>query len=155
MGSKKETAKRASKYTIIGIILTGFNFVVYTILARIINNNDLLWLCSMIAYIIATFLAFVLHSKITWKERKPGKAGIIKFFAWNFITALAISPFLTWVFGFMTPVYEVAFNISTWLHLPFDYAFVESTGIFGFATLITMILNYFFYDRLVFGKTEE
>ena len=151
MSSKNQTAKRAGKYVIIGIVLTAFNFLVYTLLARIIfNNNELLWLDSMISYILATFLAYILHSKITWKERDPGKTGIIKFFAWNLITALAISPFLTWLFSLITPVYEFAFNISTNLGLPFDYTFIESTGIFGFTTIITLTLNYLFYDKLVF-----
>lgn len=145
---------RASKYIIIGIILTLFNFVIYTILARLINNNELLWLDTIISYILATFLAYILHSKFTWEERNPGQSGIIKFFLWNFITALLISPFLTWVFKFITPLYEFAHQISTNLHFPFDYDFVESTGIFCFVTLITMTLNYLFYDKIVFGKEK-
>ena len=154
--STKDTAKRASKYVVIGIILTAFNFIIYTLLARtIFVNNELLWLDTMISYILATFLAYALHSKITWKERNPGKIGIIKFFAWNLITALLISPFLTWFFGLLTPFYEFVYNISTNLNLPFDYAFIESTGIFGFTTIITMTLNYLFYDKLVFGTNNE
>ena len=154
--SGTKTAKRAGKYVVIGIILTIFNFLVYTLLARIIfNNNELLWLDTIISYTLATFLAYLLHSKITWKERDPGKTGIIKFFAWNFITALAISPFLTWLFGLITPLYEFAYNISSTIGLPFDYNFVESTGIFCFTTLITMILNYLFYDKLVFGTKDN
>ena len=156
MNSKKQTAKRAGKYVIIGIILTIFNFLVYTFLARvIINNNDLLWLDSIISYLVATVLAYILHSKITWKERNPGKTGILKFFAWNLITALAISPLLTWFFGLITPLYEFIYNIFTTTHLPFDYDFVESTGIFGLTTIITMTLNYLFYDKLVCGKKED
>lgn len=150
------TAVRAGKYTIIGIVLTIFNFVIYTILARtIFQNNELLWVDSIISYVLATFLAFFLHSNITWKERDPGKSGIIKFFAWNFLTALVISPFLTWLFGFITPVYKFAFDISNALHLPFDYNFIESTGIFGFTTVITMTLNYLFYDKLAFTNHKE
>ena len=149
------STKRAGKYIIIGIILTVFNFIIYTILARLINNNDLLWIDTIISYTLATFLAYILHSKITWQERNPGKSGIFKFFAWNFLTALAISPFLTWLFGFLTPFYKFAHQISTNIHLPFDYDFVESTGIFCLVTIITMILNYIFYDKLVFGKDKS
>lgn len=148
-------ARRASKYVLIGIVLTVFNYIIFSILARIISNNDLLWIDSIISYVAATFLAYLLHSKITWKERSPGKIGIIKFFAWNLITALAISPFFTWLFGYFTPIYQFAHQVSTFLHLPFDYEFVESTGIFCFVTLITMTLNYFFYDKLVFGKPKN
>lgn len=156
MNSKKQTAKRAGKYLIIGVVLTVFNFLVYTFLARvIINNNELLWLDSIMSYLVATVLAYILHSKITWKERNPGKTGIIKFFAWNFITALAISPFLTWLFSLITPLYEFIYNIFSAIHLPFDYDFVESTSVFGLTTIITMTLNYLFYDKLVFGTKED
>ena len=145
--------KRVSKFIIIGIVLTIFNFVVYTFLARVIfNNNELLWIDSIISYALATFLAYYLHSKITWKEHNPGKSGIIKFFIWNIITAAAISPFFTWIFGLLTPLYEFIYNIFTAIHLPFDYDFIVSTGVFGLTACVTMILNYLFYDKLVFGE---
>ena len=148
-----KTVVRASKYTVVGIILTIFNFVVYTILVRTIfnNNNDLLWLVSLISCTITAFLAYFLHSRITWRERNPGKNGMIKFIAWNIFIAVAVSPFLTWLFSLITPIYQLAFNITSLIHLPFDYNFVESTGVFCLTTLCTMILNYLFYDRIVFG----
>lgn len=147
--------KRTGKFAIIGIILALFNFAIYTFLARVVfNSNELLWLDSIISYLLATILAYILHSKITWKERTPTKAGVIMFFVWNFITALAISPFFTLLFGLITPLYEFAHNISSAIGLPFDYNFVESTGIFCFTTLVTMVFNYIFYDKLVFGEIK-
>lgn len=143
---------RVNKYIIIGIILTIFNFSLYTFLAHvIINNNNLLWMASAIACAFTTILAYILHSKITWRERPTTKRGIIMFFVWNAILTIFVSPFFTWLFGFITPVYEFAYNISSALHLPFDYNFVESTGIFGFTTIIIVLLNYLFYDKFVFS----
>ena len=152
----RSTTKRVGKFAIIGVILSAFNFLVYTFLARIVfSNNELLWLDSMISYLLATILAYLLHSRITWKERYPGKSGIIKFFIWNFLTALLISPFFTWLFGLLTPLYQGAHQLSTNLNLPFDYNFIESTFIFCLVTLVTMILNYLFYDKLVFGTPKN
>jgi len=154
--SAPSTAKRAGLFLIIGLVLTVFNFIIYTFLARIIfNNNELLWLDSIISYLLAAILAYILHSKVTWHERKPKKRGIFMFFVWNGITALIISPLLTWIFGFLDPLYEFAFSISSAIHLPFDYAFIESTAIFVLTTAITMILNYLFYDKLVFGEAKK
>ena len=151
--SKNPISTRVSKYVVIGIILTLFNFLIYTLIARyFIKNNDLLWVSSLIGYVCATILAFFLHSRITWQERHPSKLGVFNFFAWNFFTALVISPFCTWLFHLITPFYRLIFNISTFLHLPFDYEFIESTTIFVLVGIITMILNYLFYDNLVFGK---
>lgn len=148
-----KTAKRVGKFTIIGIILAIFNFIIYTFLARVVfNSNDLLWLISIISYTLATILAYILHSKITWQERPVTKHGILMFFVWNGITAATISPFFTWLFSLIAPFYQFIFNLSQNLHLPFDYNFIESTTIFCLVSAITMILNFLFYDRLVFGK---
>lgn len=146
---------RVGKFAIVGAILALANFLIYTFLARVVmNSNDLLWLDSIISYALATILAYFMHSKITWKERPVTKRGILMFFLWNGLTAFAISPFFTWLFGFASPLYEFAHGISTALHLPFDYNFVESTGIFVLTTCVTMILNYIFYDKLVFGDQK-
>ena len=148
----KKMVLRAGKYTIVGATVTLFNFVVYTIIAHaIVRNNDFLWIDSIVAYVMSAVLAYVLHSRITWKERKPGKYGVAKFFAWNLVGAVLISPVLTIFFGFWEPVYQFVFGVTSAMHLPLSYEFIESTGIFCFTTLITMILNYLFYDRLVFG----
>lgn len=152
----KEQLKRTGKFAIIGIILALFNFLIYTFLARIIfNNNELLWIDSIISYILATILAYILHSKITWKERPVTTHGKIMFFVWNGVTAILISPFFTWLFGFITPVYTFAHQISSSIGLPFDYDFIESTGIFCFTTAVTMVLNFLFYDKIVFGETKH
>ena len=140
-----------SKYIIIGLTLAASNFLVYTLMAHLIfKNNDLLWIASIISYLFATFLGYFLHSRITWKERTTTKRSIIIFFAWNFLTALAISPFFTWLFSLIAPVYQFAYQISSNLHLPFTYEFVESTGIFGFTAVVTTIMNYLVYDKLTF-----
>lgn len=152
---EQNTAKRTGKFIIIGIILTIFNFVIYTLISHLIlKNNDLLWVDTIISCTLSTVLAFLLHSKITWKERSPGKTGAIKFFTWNLFTALIISPALAWLFGLLTPFYHFVFDIFKALNFPFTYEFIESTGVFGFTTLITMILNYLFYDKLVFEKSS-
>ncbi len=150
-----KTSRRATRYLFVGISLTVFNYVLYTILANlIINNNDYLWLSTFISTVFTTILAYILHSKITWKERRVTKHSIIRFFIWNAILAIAIGPWLTQLFSFITPLYDLAFNISTTLNLPFTYEFIQSTGAFVLTSIVTMILNYLFYDRFVFGKTK-
>lgn len=150
-----KTSKHASRYLIIGIILAIFNYGLYTIIANlIINNNDLLWLSSFIASAFTTILAYILHSKITWKERNPGKTGIYKFLIWNLILTIAINPGLTQLFSLFTPLYTFGFKLLQALNIPFSYEFVQSTGAFVLTAIVTMILNFLFYDRFVFGKTK-
>ncbi|MBR2839995.1 GtrA family protein [Candidatus Saccharibacteria bacterium] len=150
-----KTSTRATKYVIVGICITLFNYGLYSILANlIINNNDLLWLSSFISTAITTIVAYIAHSKITWKERNVTKHSIIRFFIWNAILAVAIGPLLTQLFSLLTPLYEFAYNICTAIHLPFSYEFVLTTGAFALTSIVTMILNFLFYDRFVFGKSK-
>ena len=152
----KTLIKRTGIFTIIGIILSLTNFIIYTFLARVIlNTNELLWIDSIISCALVTILAYFLHSKITWKERPVTKHGRLMFFLWNGLLAFVICPALTWLFGFITPIYTFIHQIINSLNIPFDYNFVESTGIFCFTTMVTMILNFIFYDKLVFGKTDD
>lgn len=149
--NRQKTTVRVGKFAIIGASLSIFNFVVYTLLARLVfKDNSLLWIDSAISYSLSAILAYILHSKITWKERPITKRGVAMFFIWNAALSFLISPLLTWLFGFASFLYEFAFSISSALHLPFDYAFVESTGVFVLTTAVTMVLNYLFYDKLVF-----
>ncbi len=144
---------RVSKFFFVGLTLAIFNYLLYTFFALvIINNSNLLWLSSLISTSVTTVLAYLLHSRITWQERRPTKTGVINFFVWNALLAVVISPFFTWFFGLFTPLYEFALQISESLHLPFNFDFVESTGIFILVNIVVMFLNYFFYDRLVFGQ---
>ena len=149
------TSRHAGRYLVVGSILTIFNFGFYTILARIVNNNNLLWLSTLISTFFTVFLGYLLHSRITWKERDPGKLGVYKFFIWNFLFAFAIGPFCTWIFSLIKPLYDFTFGISSAMHLPFDYDFVQSTGAFVLTAIVTMIINFIFYDKFIFGKEKE
>lgn len=147
---------RGIKFVIVGLILTITQYLFYLFFALVIfNNNDILWLSSGISYVIATILAFILHSRITWKERPPKKNGIIMFFVWNLVTALFIAPFLTWFFKLFTPTYNFFYSLSFSMGLSLTYEFVESTLVFIFVILITLTLNYLFYDKLVFGDEKK
>lgn len=148
-----KTSKHATRYLFVGIAITLFNYGLYAILANlIIRNNDLLWLSTFISTVITTIVAYIAHSKITWKERNVTKHSIIRFFIWNALLAIAIGPWLTQLFSLFTPLYEFAYNICTAIHLPFSYEFVLTTGAFILTAIVTMILNFLFYDRFVFGK---
>ena len=150
------TGKHATRYLIIGTFLALFNYGLYTVLSNlIIKNNDLIWLSSFIATAVTTILAYILHSKITWKERPISKTAIYKFFIWNIMLTVAIYPLLTQLFSYLTPLYDFAYSITSAMHIPFTYEFVLTTGAFVLTTIITTLMNYFLYDRFVFGKAKN
>ena len=154
--TSNDAPRHASKYFIVGLVVTLFNYIVYTIINQtVLTDPNLLWLDSLISCVITTFFGYLLHSKITWRERHPTRTSILKFFIWNLFMALAINPLFTWLFGFLDPIYQFAFNISSALHLPFDYNFIESTLIFCLTGFVVMILNFLFYDRIVFSSQNN
>lgn len=154
--SDVKLSKRTGRYLIVGITLTLFNYGLYAILANlIINNPDLLWLSTIISTVATTFLAYLLHSKITWKERGVTKTAIYKFFIWNSILAFAIGPWITQLFSYITPLYDLAYNICQAVHIDFSFEFIQSTGAFVLTSAIVMVLNFLFYDKFVFGKKPK
>lgn len=151
-----KTSKHAKRYIIVGILITAFNYGLYAIIANlIIKNNDYLWVSTLISTIATIFVAYFSHSKITWKERKITKTAIYKFFIWNFAIAFAIGPWITQLFNYLTPLYNLAYSICQNIHIDFSYDFIQSTGAFAFSSLVVMIINFLFYDKFVFGKEKE
>ena len=151
-----KTSKHAVRYLIVGILVTGFNYALFAILSNlIIQDNNLIWLSNFIATAITTIVAYLAHSRITWKERNVTRHSIIKFFIWNAIITIAIAPGFTQLFSLFTPLYEFAYNITSAIHLPFSYEFVLTTGAFVLNSIVIMILNFLFYDKFVFGKKDK
>ena len=149
-------SKHAVRYFIIGVSITIFNFLLYSVIANyIIKNNDLLWLSSFISTFFTTILAYFLHSRITWKDRNVTKVAVIRFFIWNGILTVAINPGLTYLFGLITPLYNLATNIANQMfNLGVSFEFVQSTGAFLLTGFIVMIINFLFYDKFVFDKEK-
>lgn len=145
------------KFVGVGIAATIVDYLVYSLVVMVIfgGNTNFAGVGAVSSGIVATFTAFILHSKITWKNRNPGKYGIIKFFAWNALVVIAIRPVLTFIFGLIGGLYEFVFMIFDGIGIGFSYEFVESTGIYVLMTVVTMTLNFFFYDRVVFGKNKS
>lgn len=150
------TTTHATRYLILGIIIAIFNYALFMIFSNIIiKNTNLLWLSTLICTTITTFLAYGLHSRITWKERPITSTAKYKFLIWNLLGAFIINPILTQFFALFTPLYDSIFGIVQHLNIPFSYNFVLTTTIFVLTAIITTILNFLFYDKFVFHKTKK
>lgn len=141
------------KFVGVGVTVTLADFLIYSLMVMVVfaKNTDMVGVASVVSGVLATVLAYIMHSRITWKTRDPGKYGVIKFFVWNALMVMFMRPFLTWMFGLLTGLYEFAHMI-----LPFfSFEFVESTGIYVLMTAVVMVLNYIFYDKLVFSGSSS
>lgn len=142
--------KKLINFLVVGVFLTLFDFIVYNLVLSFWLEGKI-ELAAMISGAIATILAYILHGRITWKERDPGKLGVLKFLGWNLAMVVAIRPILAFSIKLMVPIFDFGNMIIRWLGLPFSYEFVEKTGVFVLMTAVIMILNFTVYEFLVFG----
>lgn len=144
---------RVFKFVGVGLTITLIEYAIYTALmmAMFGGNAEMAPLATGISGVVAMVVAFFMHSKITWRERDPGRFGIVKFFIWNIILVSLIRPGLAAFFELPVGLYQFAYMITEAIHLPFSYDFVQSTGIYVLVTAITMTLNFFCYEKIVFG----
>lgn len=145
--------KQAGKYFVFGMTNTIIGYAIYEVLALTVFRGDLLPAASAVSGFIGIFTGYFLHSRFTWKGREIGKKVLGKFFIWNVFMFL-VKPLLTAFFrlGVFVWLYTLAFNICQFLHIPFSFEFVSSTGNFVLMTAVTMVVNFLIYDRFVFGK---
>ncbi len=152
--------KKAFKFVGVGLAITVIEYIIYSLLMMLMfgGNTEMAPLATGLSGTVAMIVAFIMHSKITWKERDPGKFGVVKFFAWNILLVALIRPGLAAFFELPIGLYQFAYMITSAIHLPFSYDFVESTGIYVLVTAVTMVLNFICYEKVVFGtkvKVEE
>lgn len=145
--------QRILKFAGVGIAATIADFLLYELALHTVFQGNLT-ASAIAAGVGATFVAYIGHSKITWKTRDPGKWGIVKFFLWNAFMVALVRPILVWFFDLLTGLYEFGLWLCQAIHLPFDYEFVESTGVYILMTIVTLVLNYLFYGRVVFSKEK-
>ncbi len=147
------TKQKAGRFLVVGTSITIFDYLVYELLVMIFfgGNAEKAAIASVISGTIATLVAFVAHSRITWKTRDVGKTEIIRFFVWNIITMWILRPILAAGTGLLDPLYGLAQGIFNLVKIPFSFEFVKSTGIFVLTTAVIMLLNYLVYDNFVFG----
>lgn len=145
------------KFAGVGFATTIFDYLIYELVVMLIfsGNTDMAGVSSAISGIAATFMAYFLHSRITWKDRNPGRYGIIKFFLWNMFVVLALRPVLSSLFDLLDPFSEFVYLIVGWIPLFSSYDFVDTTTIYVLMMLISMTLNFIFYEKLVFGGKKD
>lgn len=152
---EKSGAKKFSVFFVIGVGTTLIDFVFYSIVAALINNNDLLVIPTFIGGTIGTIAGYFMNSRLIWKDYKTTKREISIFFIYNAIKTFGIKAIFTWFFKLLTPIYNFAFSISSNLHLPFTFDTIERVGVFGFTALACMLITYFTYDKIVFRTKDD
>lgn len=143
--------KRAGTFAWVGIILTAIDYAICEALVLLFfKNASDTSVASLISGAVATVVAFFMHSRITWKDRKITTSNIIKFFVWNVVVFLMLRPLLMMGINYMVEFVRSSFG---WDGVA--YNFIASTGAFALSTLVTMVMNYLFYDKFVFNKEKK
>ena len=143
-----------------GVTATVVDYGVYELLVTFVfKSAEGAAAAISIAGAVGIVAAYLLHSRLTWRERDPGRFGVVKFVLWNLLIMVGLRPIIVGVMGWFGWLYEWFYGVCVWLGLPFGHDFVVSTAIYVLTTVITATLNYFFYDWVVFdeknGKTGK
>lgn len=140
-----------------GVIITVFDYILYSAIMCFVfhSNTEMISCATVMSGTVSTFVAYMVHSHHTWKERDPGKYGIFKFFAWNIIAVSLLRPFISSVFEQLTGLFQFCYGISSGLGLPFTYEFIMSTIVYVLMIMVLTVMNYTVYARLVFNKERK
>lgn len=143
--------KRPYVFIAVGVFNTILDFSFYTLLTQtIFKDQDQLALAGFVSGTLALVSAFLTHNFITWKERPASHTTVIKFFAFTGFGMWVLRPLLLGMFIHLKSVYDIVYQLSEALNLPFGYDFIAKTGAFGFMVIVVLVYNYSVYDRFVF-----
>lgn len=147
--------KKVITFITVGFTGTLVDFLVYSVLNRLIfTREDQLVFSGLCAGCVAMIVNFFLHKNFTWKDRTITPKTAPLFFLWNISIVLILRPVLINLFGYLDFFYNICYNINTGLSLPFSFSFIRNTGIYGFMTVVTMLVNFFGYEKIVFGQKD-
>ncbi len=140
--------KKIVIFFFVGVFNTLVDFVIYTIASSFLHIP--LTVSTAISGSISAISTFFTHGKITWKERELTGSSMIRFATWCCIMVVAVRPIIAFVAEQLTPLYQFAFAIFSFMHLPFSYKFVANTGVFVIIAAVVMVLNFLVYEKFVF-----
>lgn len=134
----------------VGLFNTFIDFIIYTIATLVFGTP--VTLATVLSGTISSISTFFTHGKITWQNQNLNKSSFIRFAVWCLIMVTMLRPFVAFVAEQLTPLYQFAFTITSFLHIPFSYNFVRNTGIFVIIAAVVMILNFTIYEKVVFKQ---
>ena len=145
-----KNVKRVGTFVWVGVVLTIIDYLICELITFIFfKDADKTNIAAAISGALVTILAYFMHSRITWKGREITKLNVVKFFVWNIFVMVLVRPFAIDLFSKFTWLYDFAHSLLSWA---FSHEFVTSTGTYVLATIVTMTLNFLFYDRFVFKE---
>lgn len=145
--------KKMLIFFFVGIFNTLVDFIVYTISSTFFQIP--LTISTAISGSISSVSTFFTHGKITWKNRPLTKFSILRYATWSLIMVIFLRPFIAFIAEHLTPLYQFAFVVSSFLHLPFSYDFVFKTGVFIIIAAVIMVINFFVYEKFVFLNRQK
>ncbi|MCK9369088.1 GtrA family protein [Candidatus Dojkabacteria bacterium] len=130
------TFARIFKYTISGVItaITQYLIVLILIVYLGFNTNILVNIANVISIVFALFIAFLLHSNITWRNKYNSYL--------QFLKKLLIF--------YQVSIISIVLRVGLFYILNIlgiDYRINVLIGIF-----LIILINFFSYDRIVFKK---
>lgn len=140
----------------VGTLNTLCDFICYSILMYIIPQSAFkITLVAIISGTVALGVAYLTHSRVTWRERDKDKKSAMKFFIATGGGLWVLRPLLLNILLAIEGFYAFLYTVSHPI-LPFlDFEFVKNTSAFIIMTVIILFYNFIVYDKIVFKEESN
>ncbi|MCL2094563.1 GtrA family protein [Candidatus Saccharibacteria bacterium] len=145
--------KRQVIFVGVGVFNTVADYGLFMLLVMLLGLGAPL--AGVISATVMMVVSFFLHKNLTWRDRGADNKVMWQFLLGTAVTMWAVRPVLMWCFEMMLDPLVVSFMArAESLEAIIGTAVVLSTLIFGFSTVVTLVLNYIFYNKIVFNPKK-
>ncbi|MEI6741745.1 MAG: GtrA family protein [bacterium] len=168
---KNSEIAQVGRFGLVGILNTLVDFVVLNILVATIlpknmtifsvnifgNTYDItgLILAGILSGTAAMINSFVFNKNFTFKAKKLSTRKLVLFFIITAAGLYLIRPVVLYLFTnlWIWPS-QLAYNISSWLHLPFSRDFTDINLALVAAIAVVLVYNYLMYKYFIFDDEK-
>ncbi|MSR68317.1 GtrA family protein [Candidatus Saccharibacteria bacterium] len=163
---------QVGRFGLVGILNTLVDFVVLNILVATLLPKTLVIfsislfgntynitgpiLAGIISGTAAMINSFVFNKNFTFKAKKLATRKLAMFFVITAFGLCIIRPIILYIFSdvWLWPS-QLAYNISSWLHLPFSRDFTDVNLALVAAIAVVLVYNYLMYKYYIFKNEDK
>ncbi len=146
--------KKISSFIGIGLFNTVFNVALFDVLIFLLHMSALV--ANFLSLLVSITLSYFLNKAFVFKDsRQVGVSQLLQFLAGTFAIQLIAQHLAVWLLGEKyTLLGRSAYSLTGALHLPLSEQFVILNVAKGLGVIVSVVVAYVFYDRLIFAQPQ-
>lgn len=141
----------------VGIFNTLTDFISYSLLMYVLPASNMkLTTVGVVSGTIALCVAFLTHSRITWRGAETGRGIFVRFLLVTGFGMWVVRPILLNIFVHFTLLSDILYKLSyTLAEDMVTRTFIQNSVTFLLMTIVLLIYNFLTYDRFVFSQKNK